>query len=268
MNRYWVDNLSPWIWRIHGDFGIRWYGLAYALGFCSARLIGGWLINRGRLRLTNEECTEAVLYAAVFGILCARLFDFLLYDFRLLYEHPIAFWSFGAGGMSSFGGIVGVFTGLWIFCLRKSLSCWTLFDLAAISGPIGIFAGRIANFVNGELWGRPTYVRWAVIFPSAPPVTGINVPRHPSQIYAALLEGVAVFVVVWLVFRKRPPPGVALGFTLSCYATARFIDEFWREPEPSTLIAGWMTLNQLLTIPLFLLGLALIYRRAIANPLG
>lgn len=194
-NPHWVDDLSPWIWRVHGDFGLRWYGLAFGGGFYTAWLIGMTLIRRGRLYVQRTEWTNAVISAAAGTVIFAHFGDIVLYNFDGFLAQPTSSLWLQNGGMSSFAGIVGLIFGLWLFSRHHHLDGWPLFEVAAVAGPIGVFFGRLANFVNGELWGRPSEMKWAVIFPDAPLVLGVNVPRHPSQLYAAILEGVAVFTV-------------------------------------------------------------------------
>ena len=160
------------------------------------------------------------------------------------------------GGMASHGGIAGMVIAVWI-CAHQSMYCASALDAAAAIGPLGIMLGRMANFVNGELWGRPTYVPWAVIFPDAPPVDGHQVPRHPSQLYAAGIEGILVFLVGRWMFRRSSRPGVTTATVCAAYSIGRFIDESWREPDLGQPVYwGWMSKGQFFSIPMIVGGMA------------
>jgi phosphatidylglycerol:prolipoprotein diacylglycerol transferase len=259
---YWVDELSPWAVHLTGDFGIRWYGLAYLAGIFVAYLLFVRWARRGWLPIRPEE-VATLIYCAAFGVFIGgRLGYLLLYEFPAVLHDPweiIAVWH---GGMASHGGILGMILAVWLFASSRKLDPWIFLDAAAAAGPIGICFGRIANFVNGELWGRPATVPWAVIFPEAPPVNGINVPRHPSQLYAAGIEGLLVFAVAQIVFRRQRHSGMATAAVCIAYGVGRFVDEFWRQPDlGQPVFWGWMSKGQLYTIPMFLAGVALVFWR-------
>lgn len=247
-----------------GPFAIRWYALAYIVGF----LVGWWLARRlvadaalwpdNRSPFAPEAIDDAIVWAALAGILGGRLAFVFVYNFDHYIAHPseiIAVWH---GGMAFHGGIVGCALGLFIYARRNGYPFLALIDLAAIVAPIGIALGRLANFVNGELWGRVADVPWAIIFPGAGPE-----PRHPSQIYQALTEGLLLFVILLLIARsgglKRP------GFMAGCfgigYGLARAFGELFRQPDPQLgfLFAG-ATMGQLLSIPVILAGIWLVLR--------
>jgi phosphatidylglycerol:prolipoprotein diacylglycerol transferase len=247
-----------------GPLAIRWYALAYIAGF----LFGWWLAKKlvanaalwpgNNSPFAPAAIDDAIVWAALCGILGGRLAFVLIYNLDYYLANPLAALAVWEGGMAFHGGIVGAVVGLWIFARRNSLPVLPLIDLAAIVAPIGIALGRIANFIKPELWGRVSDVSWAVYFPGAGPL-----PRHPSQIYQALTEGLLLFVVLLVIARmgglKRP------GFMAGCfgigYGLARSFGELFREPDPQLgfLFAG-ATMGQLLSIPVILAGLWLVIR--------
>ncbi len=254
-HRYWVDRLNPWLVRFGHGLGIRWYGLAYLAGF----LLAWWMFSRwsriGKLPLAKEQIAEFVFYAAAGVLVGGRLGYCFLYEPVYVFHHPLEIFALWHGGMASHGGMAGLAIAVWIFARQRRLKTLLLLDAAAAVGPLGIFLGRIANFVNGELWGRPTTVPWAVIFPRAPLINGHQVPRHPSELYAAAIEGLLVFAVAQYVFAKSSRLGLTTATALTVYGTGRFIDEFWREPDlGQPVFWGWMSKGQLFSIPLIVLG--------------
>ncbi len=239
---HWVHDLSPFLIRFGDDFGIRYYGLAYLVGFVA----GGWLLRRyalaGRTGLSLNECID-LIFACVLGVLLGgRLGYFLLYQTELVLRDPLALLRVWEGGMSSHGGFVGVTLALAWFARSRRISLLHLGDLVASVAPIGLFCGRVANFINGELWGRVATVPWAVIFPqSAPPGTPAILiePRHPSQLYAAGLEGLCLLAFAqwrfWRTDAATRNPGRLAGEFLIAYAGLRMIGEVFREPDASLL---------------------------------
>lgn len=255
-HHYWVDRLSPWVVQFGNGFGIRWYGLAYLAGF----LLAGWIFARwarkGRLPIGEEEVTTFIFYAAMGVMIGGRLGYCLFYNLHEVAHHPLEIFALWDGGMASHGGIAGLILAIWLFVRRRAVSALVLLDAAAATGPLGIAFGRIANFVNGELWGRPATVPWAVIFPQAPLVNGVEVPRHPSQLYAAGIEGMLLFLIAQWVFRRSSRPGLTTATVLVAYGAGRFIDEFWRQPDVGQPVYwGWMSKGQLLTIPMIVIGI-------------
>ncbi|HLP02351.1 MAG TPA: prolipoprotein diacylglyceryl transferase [Opitutaceae bacterium] len=236
--QYWVHDLSPFLWEFAPGIGIRYYGLAYVLGF----VIGLWLLGRysraGRSPLSREQNGD-LLFALVVGVLLGgRLGFFLLYAPAELLASPLAFFRVWDGGMASHGGFAGVLVaGLW-FARRTGVSFWTIADLIATITPPGLLLGRLANFINGELWGKITRVPWAVIFPkSDSDGTPVHLlfPRHPSQLYEAALEGLLLLVYLQLRFWRSGVvgrhPGQLTGEFLVGYALSRMFCELFREPD-------------------------------------
>jgi phosphatidylglycerol:prolipoprotein diacylglycerol transferase len=237
---YWVDDLSPFLIRFSDSWGVRYYGLAYVFGF----LIGGLLLSyywrTGRSPL-NPKAQSDLMIAVVIGVFVGgRLGYFLLYSPMTLLREPWAVLRVWEGGMSSHGGFIGVCLAMtWL--VRKHQLAWRpVADILVTLAPPGLFLGRIANFINGELWGRVAYVPWAVVFPkSAPPGTPMVEipPRHPSQIYEALLEGLFLTAYTQLRFWRSPVtrerPGQLAGEFLVLYGVVRAIGEIFREPDAS-----------------------------------
>ncbi|MCX6938030.1 MAG: prolipoprotein diacylglyceryl transferase [Verrucomicrobia bacterium] len=240
---YWVHDLSPFLIQFSDTAGIRYYGLAYLAGFAA----GWWLLNRyGRKGLTalNHERIADLMTALVIGVLVGgRLGYFLFYQPSELVRDPLIILRVWEGGMASHGGFLGVALAL-AWCARGFRMPWVhLGDLVASVAPAGIFFGRIANFINSELWGRPTRVPWAVIFPeSARPGTPTLLiePRHPSQLYAAALEGLLLLgLTQWLLWKTpwlRQKPGRITGVFLLAYAVVRAITELYREPDAGLIL--------------------------------
>jgi phosphatidylglycerol:prolipoprotein diacylglycerol transferase len=241
-----------------GPFAVRWYGLAYVAGFIVAGLVVRSLVKRWKLSLSDDDLLDIVLVAVVSLVVGARLGYVLFYGAGGFWADPLSIVEFWNGGMSFHGGLAGVLlAGAWI-ARRKGVSALLLFDLGAVGAPLGIFFGRLANFVNGELWGRPTDVWWGMVFPD--PLAG-GIPRHPSQLYEAVLEGLVIFCVLWVLSRRRRPDGMLIGTLLTLYATFRTFVEFFREPDAQLgFIVGPFTMGQMLTLPLFVAGVWLVWR--------
>ncbi len=239
---HWVDNLSPFLVRFSDSFGIRYYGLAYVLAFLIAALLLHLYWRAGRSPL-NPKAQSDLMMAVVIGVLVGgRLGYFLLYSPATLFREPLALFRVWDGGMSSHGGFIGVCLAL-LWLVRKHKLAWRpVADVLVTLAPPGLFLGRIANFINGELWGKVSYVSWAVIFPkSAPAGTPLMdiPPRHPSQFYEALLEGLFLTIYTqWRFWRSpvtRERPGQLAGEFLILYAVVRAVGEIFREPDASLL---------------------------------
>ncbi|RXT26180.1 prolipoprotein diacylglyceryl transferase [Bosea sp. Tri-39] len=250
-----------------GPLSIKWYGLAYVAG-----LLGGWWYARrlagaerlwgGRTRPDPESLDDFLLFAALGVVIGGRLGFVLFYNLGDYLANPLEIFAVWKGGMSFHGGLAGAAAGLWVFARRRGYPPLSALDLGAVVAPIGLFLGRIANFVNGELWGRPAPdVPWAIVFPHGGPVL-----RHPSQLYEAFSEGLLLLVILMIVVRlgglKRP--GLAAGLFGMGYGIARTTCEFFREPDPQLGFlfgTGWLTMGMVLSVPLFLAGLVLVLRQ-------
>jgi phosphatidylglycerol:prolipoprotein diacylglycerol transferase len=244
-----------------GPLAIRWYALAYIVG-----IIAGWYYARviiaserlwgGRAPLTVVAFDDFIVWITLGIILGGRTGYVLFYNLPHFLENPLQIFELWNGGMSFHGGVLGCCVAIILFALLRRIPVLSLADLTAAVAPIGLFLGRLANFINGELWGRPTDVPWAMIFPNGGPVA-----RHPSQLYEAALEGVVLFILLGLMVRagwlKRP--GVIAGSFALGYGIARIICEFFREPDVQVgFLWGGLTMGMLLCIPLMLGGIAIL----------
>jgi phosphatidylglycerol:prolipoprotein diacylglycerol transferase len=247
-------DLDPFIIRFTEGIGLRWYGLAYVLGF----LAGYWLLTNylvgKRVQLTNEEAGDFVLTVALAGVVGGRFGYVFLYGMEYFLRDPFYLFAVWEGGMSIHGGVVGAVLGIVWFARSYEVSFWKLSDAAAFGTPPGLFFGRIANFINGELWGRPTGGDWGVVFPAAD-----NLPRHPSQLYEAVLEGPVLFGLLVLIMRYTDEDGYTSGGFLVGYGVLRFLVEFYRAPDPHIgyEILG-MTRGQEYSILFMFLGILLL----------
>jgi phosphatidylglycerol:prolipoprotein diacylglycerol transferase len=254
MIRY--PNIDPVFLRI-GPLAFRWYGLMYALSFISAVFLIRVTAARKKLQITQDQISDLMLYAALGVILGGRLGYVLIYNPDFYFTHPSKIFAVWEGGMSFHGGFAGVIVAGILFCRRYHFSFYEVADVAVISVPVGLGLGRIGNFINGELYGRPTDVPWCMIFPQAGEVC-----RHPSQLYEAGLEGVVLFIILWSLSRKNLPGGVVFWSLFLFYGLFRFIVEFFREPDPQLgLLVGPFSMGQLLSLPMFLIGLVMVWIR-------
>jgi phosphatidylglycerol---prolipoprotein diacylglyceryl transferase len=268
---YWVHDLSPFLIRFSDNLGIRYYGLAYVLGFAGAI----WLLHlyhrAGRSQFGSNAIGDLITYL-VFGVMLGgRIGYFLLYQTDTILRDPLALLRVWEGGMASHGGFVGVLFALILFARRQKVSFFPVSDLIATTAPLGLFFGRVANFINGELYGKITDVPWAVIFPqSATSTTPMHLilPRHPSQLYEAVLEGAVLFALAqWRFWRSdvtRIHPGRLSGEFLLAYALVRMLGEAFREPDAS-LVLG-VSRGTFYSVFLIAGGLALVLRRPHQQP--
>ena len=249
-------NIDPVFFSI-GPFAVRWYGLAYVAGFILAGLIVRSLSRRWEIGLSDDDLLDIVLAAVVGLVVGARLGYVLFYGVGGYWSDPLSILAFWDGGMSFHGGLIGIMLAGVLVARRKGIPVLRLYDLGAVGAPLGIFLGRIANFINGELWGRETDVPWGMVFPSAPG----NSPRHPSQLYEALLEGLVLFVVLFLLSRKRRGDGLIIGTLLALYGVFRIFVEFFREPDIQLgFVTGSFTMGQVLSLPMVAIGAWLVWR--------
>ena len=255
-------NFDPVLVHI-GPLSIRWYALAYITG-----LVGGWWAMRRLVRLspaiaTVEQTDDFLTWATLGVVLGGRLGYVLFYQPGHYLSHPLEIFALWTGGMSFHGGMLGMVTALVIFCRRNGIPVLGFADRLSIVSPYGLGLGRIANFINGELWGRPASpdLPWAMVFPNDP----LGLPRHPSQIYQALMEGLLLFVVVFAFSRSaavRARFGFLTGVFLIGYGVARITGEFFREPDSFIGNGGYLwqgiTMGQVLSFPMILVGAGLI----------
>lgn len=239
-----------------GPLVVRWYGLAYVAGFIGAALILRRLNRVWGIGISDDHQVDIVLAAIIGVIVGGRLGYVLFYGGSEYITHPLRIFATWDGGMSFHGGLAGILLAGWFVSRRIGVPYLQLVDLGAVGAPIGFLLGRITNFVNGELWGRVTTVPWGMVFP-----TGGPLPRHPSQLYEAFLEGLVLFVILlWLARRKRAD-GMIFGTLLAGYAAFRILVEFVREPDLQLgFIAGPFTMGQLLSLPMLLVGVWVVVR--------
>lgn len=254
-------SISPVMFSI-GNLTIRWYSMAYLLGIVAAWFLALHMMKKYELKLTRQQIEDAVFYTTLGIIVGGRLGYVLFYGFDFFWHHPLKIFELWHGGMSFHGGATGAVLGLLYTAYSRKVSFWLLTDLAALFAPIGIFLGRIANFINDELWGRITDVPWAVCFPS-----GGYFPRHPSQIYEAICEGLIIFVVLnvlwqWRAIRERR--GLVSALFVLMYGVFRIIIEYFRQPDEQIgFLFGTITMGQLLSVPVVLFGVLLLWRFAL-----
>jgi phosphatidylglycerol:prolipoprotein diacylglycerol transferase len=256
---YWVHTPHPFLVRFGESSGIRYYGLGYLAGFVAGAALLHWYYRRGRSPLDLNAISDLMSYLVAGVLLGGRVGYFIFYQPQALLSDPLSLFRVWQGGMASHGGFLGVILAMWFYARRKRIDFFRLSDMVVSVAPPGLFIVRIANFLNGELWGKVTDVPWAVIFAE----TSDLKPRHPSQLYEAALEGLFLFVLMqWRFWRgpARDQPGRVSGEFLLAYAVVRMVCEVFREPD-ATLILG---LSRGTFYSLFLVagGLAVIARSA------
>lgn len=244
-----------------GPFAVRWYALAYIGG-----IVLGWLYARSLLRkpalwggaspMTTLQLDDFIVWVTLGIILGGRIGYVLFYNPAYFAAHPLEIFQLWNGGMSFHGGFLGCVAAVLLFGWRHGINVFSLGDLTCAVGPIGLLLGRIANFINGELWGRVTDVSWGVIFPHGGPL-----PRHPSQLYEAALEGVVLFAVLAIAIRLGAlrRPGAVIGLFAIVYPLARIVSEMFREPDPQLgFLWGGLTMGMLLSVPMLLAGIGFV----------
>jgi len=247
-----------------GPVKVHWYGLMYVIGFLAL-----WFFTSRRAKQLNsgwtaEQVSDLVFYGALGVILGGRIGYMLFYNLSQYVAHPLDIFKVWEGGMSFHGGLIGVLLAMLYFARKTGKTFFTVADFIAPWVPIGLGLGRLGNFINHELWGRTTDAPWGMVFRDAGPL-----PRHPSQLYQAALEGLALFVILWLFTRKPRPTASVSGLFLVGYGTFRVITEFVREPDAQLgyLAFGWLTMGQVLSVPMILFGIGLMvwaYKKKIA----
>lgn len=243
-------NIDPIFIQL-GPLKVHWYGIMYLVGFS----IAWWLaLQRSKPEnsiLNPAQISDLIFYGAIGVVLGGRLGYILFYDLPTFIANPLIIFKVWQGGMSFHGGLIGVLVAVGLYAHKINRRFFEITDFIAPLIPPGLGAGRIGNFINGELWGRPTDLPWGMVFPHVD-----DIARHPSQLYQAALEGVVLFLVLWL-FSKRPRPTMAVsGLFLIGYGACRFLVEFVREPDTHLgfIAFDWMTMGQLLTLPMFIIG--------------
>lgn len=259
-------SLDPIVFSV-GPFAVRWYGLAYVFGFVVAGLFIWRVAKRWRVRI-DEDAVMTIMLCVVVGVIFgARLGYCLFYGNGAYLANPLEILQFNKGGMSFHGGLIGALLSGIVAAKITGIPYLTLADIAVIGAPWGLFFGRCANFINGELWGAPTDLPWGVVFGGD---AGL-VARHPTQLYEAVLEGLVIFVVLFALSRKQPPRsrGTFLGLFLIMYGVFRFAIEFVRLPDAQLgylLGTNWLTMGQVLSTPLIVAGIAILAYAIVKKP--
>ena len=246
-----------------GPLKIRWYGISYVVGI----IIAWWLLNKRAekdFRWMPDQVADLVFYAMLGIIIGGRLGSVIFYNLPYYLDHPIDIIKINQGGMSFHGGLIGVIVAMWYFGAKTKKGFFAVSDFLTPVVPVGLFCGRIANFVNGELWGGPSNLPWAMVFPDE---RAGGIPRHPSQLYEALLEGVLLFIILWCYSAKPRPTMAVSGLFLLGYGIFRSAIEFVREPDAHIgyLALGWVTMGHVLSLPMIIAGIVLLvlaYRNA------
>ena len=264
-SNYWIHDLSPFLWEFPGDFanwgpgGIRWYGISYLLGFISAYFLLSLYFRQNKSPYDQEQIINLITFQVIGVLIGGRIGYLLLYQGDKFLEDPLSLVRVWEGGMASHGGFIGVFIATLWYAKKSGQSVKPIGDLIVSVVPPGLFFGRIANFINGELWGKTTEISWGVLFPKAPDFA-MSVARHPSQIYAAIAEGLIPFLYVQLRFWKssiiQKYPGHLAGEFLILYAIARIFNEIFREPDASLLMG--ISRGQFYSIFLILAGIIVV----------
>ena len=252
-------NISPVFIEI-GPLQFRWYGLMYLIGLTAAYFLIRRRVALKGIPMAKEQIYDMVVWAALGVFIGGRLGYTLFYNFEYYSQHPLKIVAVWEGGMSFHGGLLGTIIALLWFSARVRVPVYTIADLAAAVTPIGLGFGRLGNFINGELYGRPTDVEWCMVFPSGGPAC-----RHPSQLYEAGLEGALLFTVLWLIGRKATPPGTLFWSFITGYGMCRVVVELFREPDAHIgLLFGSFSMGQILSLPMIVAGvfmLSLGYQR-------
>ncbi|MBX2883977.1 MAG: prolipoprotein diacylglyceryl transferase [Granulosicoccus sp.] len=252
-------NINPVAFEL-GPMTVHWYGISYLVAF----LVGWWLAQRRASKpgsgWSADEIGDAVFYIVLGVILGAKVGSLLFYQTDLLLSNPLQainpFGEHGFRGMSFHGGFLGVLLAFWLYARKTGRSFFQVSDFFAPAFPIGLGAGRIGNFINGELYGRITDVPWGMVYPHAGPE-----PRHPNQLYQFFCEGVILFVILWWFSASKRPAKAVSGMFVLCYGVYRFLIEFVRQPDAHLgfIAFDWLTMGQLLSLPMILIGLLLLY---------
>ena len=240
-----------------GPIKIHWYGITYVVGIVTAWLLLCWRAKKNPLLGSKREYIDDMVFYATLGVvLGGRLGSVLFYNLPYYLDHPIDIFKINQGGMSFHGGLIGGLVAMVWFTRKTNTRFFNVIDFIAPVVPIGLGCGRIGNFINGELWGEPSTLPWAMIFPD-PRAGGIS--RHPSQLYEALLEGLLLFIILWLYSSKPRPMMAVSGLFLLAYGVFRFSVELVREPDAHLgyLAFGWVTMGQVLSFPMIFFGVIL-----------
>lgn len=253
MNLFVFPYINPVAFSL-GPLKVHWYGLMYLLAFLSAWLLARFRVKRYHLDWSADQIADLIFFAAMGAIIGGRLGYMLFYNLKQFLSEPWIIFKLWQGGMSFHGGLLGVMLAIVFFSRKSKKGFLEIADFVVPLVPIGLALGRIGNFINGELWGRVTEVPWAMVYPHVDAQ-----PRHPSQVYEFALEGVLLFAVIWIYAAKPRRAGAVSGVFLMGYGLCRFVAEFFRQPDAHLgfIAFDWLTMGQLLSIPMFIAGFIL-----------
>lgn len=239
-----------------GPIKVHWYGLMYLLGFAAVYILGEYRAKKPWSPIKPQALEDLVTWGALGVILGGRIGYMLFYNFSELINNPLTLFKIWQGGMAFHGGMLGVFIAMYFFGKKHQCSVLQLTDIIAPIAPIGLGLGRVGNFINSELWGRQTDVAWAMVFPN-----GGDIARHPSQLYEAFLEGLVLFIVLWLYSNKPRPTMSITGLAVFLYGCFRFFVEFFRMPDAQLgfVALDWVTMGQILSTPMIFIGGFMVY---------
>ena len=247
-------NIDPVIIRI-GPLAVRWYGMMYVAGFALSYVLLVYQIGRKSVAVTRAQIDDLYFYIILGLLIGARLGYVIFYNLSFFLEHPVEIFVLWHGGMSFHGGLAGAFLAGYIGIKRKGINFWKAADLIIPTAPVGIGLGRLGNFINGELYGKPSDVPWAMVFPEGGPMV-----RHPSQLYEAALEGLLLFLILWFYKDRKERDGDVFALFLIFYGIFRTCCEFFREPDIQVgYIFGFITMGQILSLTMLCVGLFLKY---------
>lgn len=240
-----------------GPLSIHWYGIMYIIAFGGAWALASYRAKADAGQWTGEQISDLVFYGALGAVLGGRFGSVFFYNFDRFLADPIWLLRVWEGGMSFHGGLLGVLAAFYFYSKKINKEFFQVMDFVAPLVPFGLGAGRIGNFIGGELWGRPTDVAWGMVFPHVD-----QLARHPSQLYEFALEGVALFIIMWIYSSKPRPRGAITGVFAIGYGSFRFFIEFFRQPDLDIGFVAfqWLTMGQLLSTPMILIGLFLVFR--------
>ena len=246
-----------------GPVKVHWYGLMYLIGFAAAWMLGKYRARQPGSVLNENQVGDLVFWGALGVVLGGRFGYVFFYNFDKFLSDPLWLFQVWTGGMSFHGGFLGVILSCALYCKNQGLNFFKVADFAAPLVPIGLGAGRLGNFIGGELWGRAADLPWAMVFPRDP----FALARHPSQLYQFALEGLVLFAILWVFSRKTRPTLSVFGLFMACYGGFRFVVEFFREPDAHIgfIAWDWLTMGQILSLPMIIIGvifMVVAYRRA------
>ncbi|MEI6055643.1 MAG: prolipoprotein diacylglyceryl transferase [Lentisphaerota bacterium] len=259
-----LPEINPVAFKI-GFLSIHWYGIMYLLGFLAAWFFGIKRSKRIKGLWKSENISDLIFYGMVGVLLGGRLGYVIFYNLSFYLNHPLDIFKVWDGGMAFHGAVIGVIIGFILFARKTGKNLFQVGDLILPTVPIGIGLGRIGNFINGELWGTPSSLPWSMIFPNDPS----KLPRHPSELYEFIFEGVLLFTILWIYSAKERPRMAVSGMFLALYGIFRFIVEFVRLPDAQLgyLAFNWLTMGQILSLPMILCGVFFIYWGYARHPL-